>query len=152
MSTMDSCVKSHIANITCSIFWVGIIVALPFLEEYLFPSVAGSSWQRGMVVTPFIIIPVVAAFYIITKKVIAKNHVAYLPFIKASIFQFLLLLLSFAVPIALVMLFIKMTPLLNLFYSILYFSVLYVITLLLPLSLWWLVVLGTHNKSFKQDK
>ena len=56
------------ASLVCSATWVAILIALLFVEEYFFPSKANSSWQRGFVLTPFVIVPALVVIYFVCKK------------------------------------------------------------------------------------
>ncbi len=147
MSNMVNRITSSIATLACSVLWVVILVALPFIEEYFNPPGPNDSWQRGLIITPFIIVPALVVFYHITKKTINSGHVSFLRFIGLTSFYGILVLLSFGLPTFIIALIIKAMPLAALITVSSYIVAVIYLTQLLPLSIWWLIALRSHNPS-----
>lgn len=144
---MKNRVISIIASFLCSILWV----AIPFIEEYFAPSGANDSWQRGLVITPFVIIPAMYIIHFICKKTIAVGCVSFLPFVVRSSFYGVLLLLSIGFPLFIVSLIFGLTTIANLLVISGYLLIVVYLTFLPPISLWWLIVLNAHNQSSNKD-
>lgn len=148
---MNNKVASGIATLSCSIFWVAILVALPFVEEYFDPSGSSSSWQGGLVVTPFMVVPALLAFHFICVKSTKAGYVTFVQFVvKASLNGFLLLL-SLGLPALILSFIIDLTITANLLAVSGYLLLITYLTLLPPLSLWWLIALRNHDQSSKKS-
>lgn len=147
MSTMINRIVSSFATLICSITWVATLIALPFIEEYLFPSGSNDSWQRGLVVTPFLIAPALVVIYFICKRAVTAGHVSFIAFVSKSSFYGLLLFLSLGFPAFIISLVIGITSIANLLAVSGCLLLIAYLTQLPSLSLWWLIVLSTHNKA-----
>ena len=73
--------RKIIASITSAALWTGILIALPFLEESLekYPS-SNDSWQRGMVLIPFVFLLAIFAAHAISKWAVSRGYTSYLNF------------------------------------------------------------------------
>jgi hypothetical protein len=147
---MNNRILSIFATLICSVTWVATLIALPFAEEYFSPSGSNDSWQRGLVVTPFVIAPVLVVFHFVCKKAVAAGHVSFYSFVFNSSLYGLLLFLSLGLPVFVVSLVIGLISIVNLFVVSCYLMVAAYLTLLPSLSLWWLIVLSTHKQSSKK--
>ena len=152
MSTMINRVTSSIATLVCSLVWLSILVALPLIEENFEPSGTNDSWQRGLVVAPFVFVMALVVVYHITKKPIQSGYVSFLNFITVSSFYGLLVFMSFGLPAFIILAVFKIVPITMLLTASLYFTVIFIFTQLPPLAIWWLIALRTHTRYSQQEK
>lgn len=136
---MKSKIAPVFATVMCTTIWVITIIALPFIEDYFYPSNSNSSWQRGIILTPLAILPALIIFHFITTKAIQAGSNSYLYFLgKSSLYGFGIFL-SFSAPTFIVTLLIGTLPLSTLLWISVYASLIMYFSQLVPLSIWWLI-------------
>ncbi len=122
-----------------SLLWTLTILVLPFIEESIYPSGADDSWQRGIVFIPILFIPATIVFSLVTKYAMKRGNYSYLSFLLSSSFLGILVFIGFGTPAFVVSAYIQLLPPFELILVSSYLCAILYITLLIPLSLWWLI-------------